>query len=391
MRNRSRAFTTFETALGTMGAAWGPRGLTRLRLPERTHADLLAAMHSDLGDLPEAAAPAAVQADLDRIAAYLAGEGGDLSKIRIDLGEETEFRRAVYDAARGIGHGEVVSYGELAARAGSPGAARAVGGAMAKNRFPVVIPCHKVVAAGGRPGGFSAWGDLATKAKILALEGIPLPGKMSRPLPYDLGAATEHLRAADPALRRWIDRIGPCRLELVGDGTPYDHLVRAIVYQQLSGKAAATIHGRLLELFPRRRLGRPRRLLAVEPETLRGCGLSRAKTAAVRDLAAKVLDGTVPGRAAAAEMDDAELLTRLTAVKGIGRWSVEMFLLFGLGRPDVLADADLGLQKGAARLGRRKDPLTPKRLAARGARWAPYRSVASWYLWRIADGAATRG
>jgi DNA-3-methyladenine glycosylase II len=166
---------------------------------------------------------------------------------------------------------------------------------------------------------------------------------------------------------------------------PFDALAESIAYQQLSGKAAATIFGRVRALYPKRKWLDPEQLLATPDETLRGAGLSRAKTAALKDLAAKTIDGTVPAGRALIRMSDDEIVTRLTAVRGIGRWTVEMLLLFDLGRPDVWPVDDYGVRKGFAKtFGHRKLP-TPKQLMKFGEKWRPYRSVAAWYFWRALD------
>ena len=166
---------------------------------------------------------------------------------------------------------------------------------------------------------------------------------------------------------------------------PFDALAESIAYQQLSGKAAATIFGRVRALYPKRKWLDPEQLLATPDETLRAAGLSRAKTAALKDLAAKTIDGTVPAGRALIRMSDDEIIARLTAVRGIGRWTVEMLLLFDLGRPDVWPVDDYGVRKGFAKtFGRRKLP-TPKQLMKVGERWRPYRSVAAWYFWRALD------
>jgi DNA-3-methyladenine glycosylase II len=166
---------------------------------------------------------------------------------------------------------------------------------------------------------------------------------------------------------------------------PFDALAESIAYQQLSGKAAATIFGRVRALYPKRKWLDPEQLLGTPDETLRAAGLSRAKTAALKDLAAKTIDGTVPAGRALIHMSDDEIVTRLTAVRGIGRWTVEMLLLFDLGRPDVWPVDDYGVRKGFAKtFGRRKLP-TPKQLMKFGEKWRPYRSVAAWYFWRALD------
>jgi DNA-3-methyladenine glycosylase II len=166
---------------------------------------------------------------------------------------------------------------------------------------------------------------------------------------------------------------------------PFDALAESIAYQQLSGKAAAAIWGRVRALYPRKRYLDPKLILETPDETLRAAGLSRSKVAALKDLAAKTIDGTVPRAGALAKMSDEEIIERLVAVRGIGRWTVEMLLLFDLGRPDVWPVHDYGVRKGFAKtFGRRKLP-TPKQLIKLGEKWRPYRSVAAWYFWRALD------
>ncbi len=166
---------------------------------------------------------------------------------------------------------------------------------------------------------------------------------------------------------------------------PFDALAESIAYQQLSGKAAATIFGRVRALYPKRKWLDPEQLLATPDETLRAAGLSRAKTAALKDLAAKTIDGTVPSGRALIRMTDDEIVTRLTTVRGIGRWTVEMLLLFDLGRPDVWPVDDYGVRKGFAKTFRRRTLPTPKQLMKFGEKWRPYRSMAAWYFWRALD------
>lgn len=166
---------------------------------------------------------------------------------------------------------------------------------------------------------------------------------------------------------------------------PFDALAESIAYQQLNGKAAASIWKRVRALYPKRKWLDPEQLLATPEETLRAAGLSRAKVAAIKDLAAKTLDGTVPSGRALLKMSDDEIVARLTQVRGIGRWTVEMLLLFDLGRLDVWPVGDYGVRKGFAKtFGRRKLP-TPKQLIKIGEKWRPYRSVAAWYFWRALD------
>lgn len=201
---------------------------------------------------------------------------------------------------------------------------------------------------------------------------------------YDRDEAAAHLAAADPVMAAVVERVGPCRIEIGRAENPFQSLLRAIVYQQLNGKAAATIHDRVLALFPGEHPD-PEEILATPDEALRACGLSRAKTAAANDLAARVLDGTVPDLDALHAMDDAAIVERLTAVRGVGPWTAEMLLIFQLGRPDVLPVTDYGVRNGFRRAFGFEELPTPAVLRDAAERWRPYRSVASWYLWRVVD------
>ncbi|MBA3962214.1 MAG: DNA-3-methyladenine glycosylase 2 family protein [Chthoniobacterales bacterium] len=198
-------------------------------------------------------------------------------------------------------------------------------------------------------------------------------------------APEQELAARDPKLGALIARVGPFPIKAVRLVRPLDALARSITYQQLSGKAAATILGRVQALYPGRKYFSPELILATADENFRAAGLSRNKTAALKDLAARTLDGTVPGHRALVRMGDEEIITRLTSVRGIGRWTVEMLLLFHLGRLDVWPVDDLGVRKGYARTYRKRVAPTPKELVVIGERWRPYRSVAAWYFWRALE------
>lgn len=199
---------------------------------------------------------------------------------------------------------------------------------------------------------------------------------------FDPAAALAHLRAADPKLALVIDRARPCDLAPKKLASLFEVLLGAIVYQQLNGKAAAAILARVQTHFPANK-PEPHALLALADEPLRAAGLSRNKLASLRDLAAKTVDGTVPTPTAARKLSDEELLARLTAVRGIGPWTVHMLLMFDLGRPDVLPTGDFGVREGFRKLHRKRRQPTPAELAKYARRWAPYRSVAAWYLWRV--------
>lgn len=186
-------------------------------------------------------------------------------------------------------------------------------------------------------------------------------------------------------MRRLIRDIGPCRLVPSRGRSPFESLARAIAYQQLHDKAADSILRRFVALFPGRRFPSPAEVLATDVRAIRKAGFSRAKVVALRDLAAKALDGTVPTGAAIRRLDDEAVIERLTAVRGIGRWTVEMLLIFHLNSPDVLPIDDFGVRNGfRIAYGRRTMP-TPREVKKYGERWKPYRTVASWYLWRAVD------
>jgi DNA-3-methyladenine glycosylase II len=201
-------------------------------------------------------------------------------------------------------------------------------------------------------------------------------------------ATHRRLGAADPVMAKLIARLGPCPIRPQKDCEPFETLVRAIVHQQLSTKAASTIHGRVLGMFRGVSHPTPRQLLRKDETALRGAGLSRNKIAAIKDLARSTLDGVVPTRAECDRLDDETLIERLTAVRGVGRWTAEMFLIATLARPDVLAVADLGLRKGAQRAYALRATPSPDELRTLGERWRPYRTTASWYLWRLLDAPA---
>lgn len=194
-----------------------------------------------------------------------------------------------------------------------------------------------------------------------------------------------HLRRSDPRLAAAIASVGRCGLEFTPMRSPFHSLMSAITYQQLSGKAAATILGRVVALFPAEHGPHPELLLGLPDEALRGAGLSRNKVLALRDLAAKVLDGTVPEMRGLKALPDEEIIERLTQVRGIGRWTVEMLLISTLGRPDVLPVTDLGIRKGLQRVYGMKRLPAYSTVERAGRAWSPYRSIASWYLWRMAD------
>ncbi len=222
-----------------------------------------------------------------------------------------------------------------------------------------------------------------------------MPGS-PRKVRYDATRACNELSTADPRLAGLIDRAGPFALRLKPTHSTFEALLESIVYQQLHGRAAKTIHGRVLELFPEK-IATPEMVSALNDDRFRAAGLSANKLAAVRDLAEKSLSGIVPKLAVLHRMPDDEVCARLTTVRGIGVWTAQMLLIFRMGRPNILPVSDYGVGKGFALTIGKLRPGTPVTLAdlpdvatmeRRAKKWQPWQSVASWYLWRACDLAA---
>jgi len=201
-------------------------------------------------------------------------------------------------------------------------------------------------------------------------------------LPFDLAEATRHLSSKDEKLAALIAETAPFQADMDATQSPYEALMESIAYQSISGKAAATIYARIKALSANGGPPTPQEMLKLKTKALRKAGLSGAKILAMKDLAQKTIDGVVPTHEEALKLSDNELVERLISVRGIGAWTVEMFLIFRLGRPDVLPIHDLGVQKGWSVAYNKKHMPRPAELLAFGERWRPYRTVASWYLWR---------
>jgi len=368
---------TFDSPLGRCGVVWSDGAIHALQLPEASEARLWRALRRTASPLERVDAPPDGIGELvRRVQGHLAGRSDrrGFADVAVDMARFPRFTRTVYQTARRIPAGKVVGYGDLAAACGSPGASRAVGQAMAHNPLPLIVPCHRVLAADGQLGGFSSHGGIATKLRLLTLEGTDLE-------PIGRGGV-RMLRRDDPRLAALIHAVGPFPLLRRRRGDPFNALVESIIHQQVSMKAGAAIYRRMTEV-----VGRPPTPAAIRartPDQLRAAGVSAQKSGYLHDLSHRVLEGSLP-LGALQRQDDEAVIEALTRVKGIGRWSAQMFLIFHLGRLDVLPVDDLGLRKGAqAVLGLRQLP-DARRLQQLARRWTPFRSIATWYLWRALD------
>jgi methylated-DNA-[protein]-cysteine S-methyltransferase len=366
----------FPTPIGTCGLAWSAAGLRAVQLPDATEERLVRRLRRLGASLVDAPEPGLAAEAARRLTRHLQGERDSLQDLPLDLEGAAPFSRAVYQHARAVLPGQTISYGELARRCGRPGGAQAVGQVMAHNPFAIVVPCHRVLAAGGGLGGFSCHGTTGTKLRLLTLEGADLSEVAA--------AGTRELGQRDPRLRPIIRRVGPYSPHWAQREDRFTALCEAIVHQQVSMAAGATIFRRVLEACGGGARLAPARLLAVPAAELRAAGLSRQKASYLRDLAARTREGTL-ALDRLALLDDEQVIAELTQVKGIGRWSAEMFLIFRLGRLDVLPVDDLGLRKGVQRLRGNRTLPGADEVRRQGERWRPFRSIATWYLWRYQD------
>ena len=373
----SEGWHIFPSPVGPIGLAWKRRGFCRVVFGAMETEAIAAELQDACPGLAEVKRPSAVVREvIKRIGGLVRGKLDDLRDIPVDLSDSSEFSRKVLRTLRGVKPGQVITYGQLAAKAGRPGAARAVGRIMGANPVPIIVPCHRCMGADGSLTGFSTAGGTALKARLLFIEGYEHNAEHARGI--------RHLQKVDPKIRRVIGKVGPYLAMPDKPRPPYDTLVTAIVHQQLSVKAGQTIAGRVRDLTPGPNHPTPEQTLRLKPEKLRACGLSNAKVGFVRDLAAHVHDGSLK-LGALKRLSDDEVIAELIKVKGIGEWSAHMHLIFHMGRLDVLPVGDLGLRMAAFKLYGLEEYATAAELTEIAEPWRPYRSLGSYYLWRGLD------
>lgn len=376
LRIAPMAHARFDSSLGPLGVAWSRKGLTHLRFSPGD------------GELPGPldAPPRWVQRAIGEVNAHLGGAPQRFREVKLDLAACSELDRRVYEEAQQIPSGKTKTYGDLAQALGNPGLAKAVSGALGSNPLKLIVPCHRVLAASSKPGGRSAREGLDTRRALLELEGFwPMPSLFGADgeLAADERDIRKRLAAADPELGALMEQVGPLALRRNELRSPYESLIRSIIGQQISGQAARSIFEKLTRTFGG--LPPPEVFREASDEALRASGVSRGKALSLRDLADRASRGEVPTLSALQKLGDEPIVEQLTRIRGIGRWTVQMMLMFHLGRPDVLPVADLGIQKGFGRVFLRGKLATPEQIRDRAERWRPYRSVASWYLWRACE------
>ncbi len=374
LKLKSTGHHVFSTTIGPVGLTCCPQGVRRVIFGPASADQVL----SQLVDLnPEFPVIKRAEGDLailvKRIKNHLQGQSDTLRTVPLNLDGLTDFSILVLKELCKIGPGKTITYGELAARCGKPKAARAIGRIMGANPIPLIIPCHRCMGRDGSLTGFSTEGGTRLKARLLFIEGYQ-PNR-------EHAAGIEHLIKSDKVMKKIIGKVGPYQALPEKPTPPYDTLVESIIHQQISMKAAITVAGRVKNLTPGSGFPKPEEILGLDPQTLRECGLSGQKVTYVKDLAEHVANGSLKlGRLK--NLDDEAVIDQLIVVRGIGRWSAQMYLIFHLGRLDVLPTDDLGLQNGAARAYGLPDKVKADTLEKLAEKWRPYRSMATWYLWQ---------
>jgi len=386
MKESDAAWTTFSTSAGTCGVSWNAQGITSFYLPEASGKRMEGRLKKMTHNSRASSAPPAWVKDLiKKVRAHLKGHAQDFTSMPLHFDGVSGFLLSVYRAVQKIPSGTVVTYGELAARVGNPNAARAIGGALGKNPIPLIVPCHRVIASSGKLGGFSAPGGVETKAALLELEGVILTRPRDISTPARWRTAVKTLQKRDKVIGGLIKKIKPFQFKPLMKKEPLEALIAAIISQQLSAKAAATISSRVNALIVEDGHPSPARILNTADTELRKSGLSFMKVSYLKDLAQKYLEGKLSPLEKLKQMSDEQIIKEFTEVKGVGRWTVEMYLIFNLGRADIFPTLDFGVRKAIAQLYNLSRVPEPKAIEKYGEPWKPYRSVASLYLWYSLD------
>lgn len=376
--------TLFSTGIGLCGIAWSNDEILATQLPERTPAATARRLHRLSGSDPAVRieVPAVAREAIDRIRAVIAGRRDDLRTIPISSEAVDPFAVQVRELTRNIPVGQVSTYGDLARRAGRPHGARAVGAVMGSNTLPLIVPCHRVVAASGRVGGFSAAAGPELKLRLLHTERLAADPATST---FDTAVAERGLREADPELAAVIDAVGRADLRPRTATTVFGDLVEAVVHEQVSPEVGATLHARLCATMPDPLEGpTPPGVLQRSDGQLAELGLSGPNVTALRSLTEAAYNGRLPGDAAIGGLGDDEAVSVLMGISGISRPTAQRLLICRLHRPDVLCEGDRTLRAVMHRTHRSSLAEPGVTIRTIAERWRPHRSLACWYLWSYA-------
>jgi O-6-methylguanine DNA methyltransferase len=386
MGKQDVGWTTFSTSLGVCGVSWNAQGITSFSLPEASGKSIEKRLKEVTGIAKASSAPPRwVKELIQKVKEHMKGRSQDFSSTPLHFEDVSEFMRSVYQAAQKVPSGGVVTYGELAALIGKPDAVRAVGTALAKNPIPLIVPCHRVIATSRKLGGFSAPGGLKTKAALLELEGVSLEKPTVISTPAQWKKAVRVLQKQDKALARLIKNTKPFKFQPLMKKEPLASLIQAITSQQLSNKVADTILKRVNALVLEDGHPSPEKILSTPDLDLRKAGLSYMKASFLKDLAKKYIEGKLSPLEKLKQMSDEQIVKEFTQIKGVGRWTVEMYLIFNLGRADIFPTLDFGIRKAIAQVYGLRNVPEPKAIEKYGERWKPYRTIASLYLWYSLD------
>lgn len=383
METIKQNWMTFPTVLGVCGVAWSEIGITYFVLPDASEKTIEKQLTKYTGSkLQSAKPPKWIKEVIQKVKAHLKGNAQDFSSVPLQFQAGSAFIESIYLATQKIPSGTVISYGELAAKLGNPGAARAIGSALGKNPIPLIVPCHRIVAASGKLGGFSSPGGLETKIKLLDNEGVCLRPPLAIATPAQWRKAVATLQKQDELFAKLTAHVKPFLFQPHLHDEPMAALISAIVSQQLSTNVARAILARVNDIILVNGIPSAEKILALPDSELRKAGLSLMKVSFLKDLAQKYLDGKLSPLEKLQNMSDEQIIKEFTQIKGVGRWTVEMFLMFNLGRADVFPVLDLGVRKGIAQIYALADLPDPKEMYKYAENWRPYRSVAALYLWR---------
>lgn len=371
----------FDSSFGECAIVWSQNRVFSFYLPEDSVSTLKSKISQAEISRKSSFPPIWVDKLIIKIQKHLVGKLQDFSNVPLVLDCFSDFSQNVYRATRNIPAGSVITYKDICNQLGRPGASRAVGTALGKNPIPLIVPCHRVVSSSGGLGGFSAGGGLQTKISLLKLEGVSLEKPIVLGGPANWEKALIHLKKRDRAFGNLLKTSRPLKFKARLEKDPLFSLVSAITSQQLSTRAAATILKRVLSLISVNGVPKAKKILTTNSESLREAGLSYMKVSYLKDLALRYLEGELPTFDELKGMSNESIVDKLTKIKGIGRWTVEMYLIFNLGRANVFPVLDLGIRKAISINYLNGRMPYDEEMAEFNEMWAPYQSIASLYLW----------